>query len=257
MEGTEVEVLIKALNRIAEALEKGFVPLELTVVGIGVPIFLTLGSLWLNYRTSKQNEELQNNLHNRDVKNQTRQIIINIYNSYLDALSVAEMAENNFMIIFISPQFIQSWSGLFSNSCSPVVRAFSQANIILNDSDMIDYLSKCKEAFVALNNSVNQYTNTPTPFQIIQNAWNTLWQKYPQRYQCMNTGSYVGMNYGNSFYQDYNLLHQNPADLEEFKKLCETDYTKNIQEKLKMFLGLVRDGQFDNYFKKYVQIQKM
>ena len=167
------------------------------------------------------------------------------------------MAENNFMIIFISPQFIQSWSGLFSNSCSPVVRAFSQANIILNDSDMIDYLSKCKEAFVALNNSVNQYTNTPTPFQIIQNAWNTLWQKYPQRYQCMNTGSYVGMNYGNSFYQDYNLLHQNPADLEEFKKLCETDYTKNIQEKLKMFLGLVRDGQFDNYFKKYVQIQKM
>ena len=69
MEGTEVEVLIKALNRIAEALEKGFVPLELTVVGIGVPIFLTLGSLWLNYRTSKQNEELQKNLHNRDVKN--------------------------------------------------------------------------------------------------------------------------------------------------------------------------------------------
>ena len=249
----ETEVLI----RIAEALENGFVPLKLAIVGIVVPIVLTLGSLWLNYKTSKQNEELKKDLHNRDVKNQTRQIIINIYNSFLDALSVAEMTENNVMVIFISSQFIQSWSGLVSNSCLTVVRAFSQANIVLNDSDMINYLSKCKEAFVALNNSVNQYTNTPIPFQVIQNSWNTLWQKYPQRYKCMNTGNFFEMNYGNSFCQDYNLLYQNPADLEEFKKLCETDYTKHIQEKLKIFLGLVRNEQFDNYFKKYVQIQKI
>ena len=249
----ETETLI----RIAEALENGFVPFWFTAVGVGAPIVLTILSGWLNYKTSKQNEELQKNLYNRDVKNQTRQTIINIYNTFLDALNVAEMASSNLMIVFISPQFIQSWSKLVSNACNPIIRAFSQANIILDDSDMINYLSKCKEAFVTLNNSVTQYTNTPIPFQIIQNAWSTLWQKYPQRYQYTNTGNILGMNLSNSFCQDYSLLYQNSADLEEFKKLCESDYTKNIQKNIETFVNLVKDKRFDDYFKKYVQIQKI
>lgn len=235
----------EALVRIAEALENGFVPFWFSVVGIGAPVILTLLSIWLNYKTSKQNEELQINLHNRDVKNQTRQTIIYIYNSFLDALNVTESANNNIMVIFISPQFIQSWSGLVFNSCTPIVRAFSQANIILNDSDMVNYLRRCKDSFVDLNNSVNQYTNTSIPYQMIQNAWYDIKQKYPQKY--INP---LGIN-------DYNLLYQNPADLEYFKKMCESDYTKKIQEKVKAFVDLIANEQFDNYFKQYVQIQKL
>ena len=251
MEGTEIEVL----NRIAEALENGFVPFWFAVISVGAPVTLTILSWWLNYKTSKQNEELKKDLHNRDVKNQTRQTIIQIYNSFLDALSVVESA--NVMIIFISPQFIQNWSGLVSNSCTSIVRAFNQANIIIDNPDMIKYLEKCKSVFVALNSSVIQYTNTPMPFQIIQNAWITVWQKYPQRYQCTSTGNALGMNYGNSFCQDYSLLYQNSADLEEFKKLCESDYTKNIKKNIETFVDLVTDEKFDNYFKQYVQIQKI
>ena len=56
---------------------------------------------------------------------------------------------------------------------------------------------------------------------------------------------------------DYNLLFQNQLDLEELKKMCANSHTKNIQEKLEIFLGLVKDEKFDNYFKKYVQIQDM
>ena len=166
--------------RIAEALENGFVPLWFAVIGIGAPIVLTALSIWLNYKTGKQNEELQKNLHNRDVKNQTRQTIIYIYNSFLDALNVAESANNNVMVIFISPQFIQSWSRLVFNSSTSIIRAFNQANIILDDSDMIEYLRKCKDTFVDLNSSVTQYVNTPFPFQMIQNAFDSMKSKYPR-----------------------------------------------------------------------------
>lgn len=242
-----MEMQVEVLIRIAEALENGFVPLWFAVIGIGAPIVLTALSIWLNYKIGKQNEELQKNLHNRDVKNQTRQTIIYIYNSFLDALNVAELANNNVMVIFISPQFIQSWSRLVSNSSTSIIRAFSQANIIFDDSDMIDYLRKCRDTFVDLNSSVTQYVNTPFPFQMIQNAFDSMKSKYPQRYA-------VGINDYNFQYQ---ILYQNVADLEDFKKMCESDYTKDIQGKVKLFVDLIVNEKFDNYFKKYVQIQKL
>lgn len=244
--GPEIEALI----RIAEALENGFVPLWFAVIGIGAPIVLTALSIWLNYKTGKQNEELQKNLHNRDVKNQTRQTIIYIYNSFLDALNVAESANNNVMVIFISPQFIQSWSRLVFNSSTSIIRAFSQANIILDDSDMIEYLRKCKDTFVDLNSSVTQYVNTPFPFQMIQNAFDSMKSKYPQRYSV----GVIGINDYNFLYP---ILSQNVADLEDFKKMCENDYTKEIPKKVKIFIDLIANEKFDNYFKKYVQIQKL
>lgn len=245
-----MEPEIEALIRIAEALENGFVPLWFAVIGIGAPIVLTALSIWLNYKTGKQNEELQKNLHNRDVKNQTRQTIIYIYNSFLDALNVAESANNNVMVIFISPQFIQSWSRLVFNSSTSIIRAFSQANIILDDSDMIEYLRKCKDTFVDLNSSVTQYVNTPFPFQMIQNAFDSMKSKYPQRYSV----GVIGINDYNFLYP---ILSQNVADLEDFKKMCENDYTKEIQKKVKIFIDLIANEKFDNYFKKYVQIQKL
>ena len=245
-----MEPEIEALIRIAEALENGFVPLWFAVIGIGAPIVLTALSIWLNYKTGKQNEELQKNLHNRDVKNQTRQTIIYIYNSFLDALNVAESANNNVMVIFISPQFIQSWSRLVFNSSTSIIRAFSQANIILDDSDMIKYLRKCKDTFVDLNSSVTQYVNTPFPFQMIQNAFDSMKSKYPQRYSV----GVIGINDYNFLYP---ILSQNVADLEDFKKMCENDYTKEIQKKVKIFIDLIANEKFDNYFKKYVQIQKL
>ena len=245
-----MEPEIEALIRIAEALENGFVPLWFAVIGIGAPIVLTALSIWLNYKTGKQNEELQKNLHNRDVKNQTRQTIIYIYNSFLDALNVAESANNNVMVIFISPQFIQSWSRLVFNSSTSIIRAFNQANIILDDSDMIEYLRKCKDTFVDLNSSVTQYVNTPFPFQMIQNAFDSMKSKYPQRYSV----GVIGINDYNFLYP---ILSQNVADLEDFKKMCENDYTKDIQRKVKAFIDLIADEKFDNYFKEYVQIQKL
>lgn len=242
-----MEPEIEALIRIAEALENGFVPLWFAVIGIGAPIVLTALSIWLNYKTGKQNEELQKNLHNRDVKNQTRQTIIYIYNSFLDALNVVELENDKIMVIFVSPQFFQSWSRSVSNSCTSIIRAFSQANIILDDSSMIDYLKKCKDAFADLNSSVTQYVNTPVPLQMIQNAFDSMKSKYPQRYL-------AGINDYNFLYQ---ILYQNAADLEDFKKMCESDYTKDIQRKVKAFIDLIADEKFDNYFKKYVQIQKL
>ena len=245
-----MEPEIEALIRIAEALENGFVPLWFAVIGIGAPIVLTALSIWLNYKTGKQNEELQKNLHNRDVKNQTRQSIIYIYNSFLEALNVAESASNNVMAIFISHQSIQHWSMSVYNSCTSITHAFNQANIILDDSDMIEYLRECKDTFVDLNGSVTRYISTPIPSQMIQNAFDSMKSKYPQRYSV----GIIGINDYNFLYP---ILSQNVADLEDFKKMCENDYTKEIQKKVKIFIDLIANEKFDNYFKKYVQIQKL
>ena len=194
--------------------------MELTVVGIGDPISLTLGSLRLNYKTNKQNEKLKKNLHNRDVKNQTRRIIINIYNSFLDALNVSELANHNVATIFIALQYIQSWSTAVFNINTFIVRSFNQANIILDDSEMIACLEKFTKSFADLSKVVSQYVNTSMPSSAIQVAWNKINQQNSRKYTQL-LGIY-----------DYNLLSQNPLDLEELKKMCAWIEDRNILDVL-------------------------
>ena len=95
------------------------------------------------------------------------------------------------------------------------------------------------DAFSALNGAVKSYIFTGTPTRTIQNAWCAFCQSHPN----IQPGNYY-------------VLLQDSVLADEFRKLCSNTYTDGIQKNIEMYMTIVGNDDFDEKFKKYLQISK-
>lgn len=235
-----MDEVVTALNNIAASLSGKELPLWLTAFGIIVPILLTGITIILSVRMNRQNARLQKLIHNRDAANQTRKLVIDIYQSFINAVTVVQQAGDNVAEVFVGDQSYYRWGIAVEAASKDVSLAYNQANLLFkDDTEFIDYLKKCWESFADINNTVNWYIHSAIATQTVNAAWNEFWQKY-------------SIQYGN-----YPALFQNPILGEEFKKLCDNSYTQDIQRKINIYKGLISNDEFDEKFRKYVQIREL
>ena len=234
-----MDELVEVLTRIADSMGGKSLPLWASVAGLVVPIVLTCVSLWLTRRLDQKNSELQIALSNRDMQNQTRQCILDIYNSYFEAYDIAYQAVDNVAEVFISDQSYYTWALGVENSMRGINRSYNQVKLMIEDDEFLDVIAEARNAFSAINGTVKSYLNSGIPAQTIQNAW----LQFP-----LPSGVQAG---------NYYFLMQNRAYGEGFIKLCQTSYTDDIQKKLENFITLIESEKFDAPFKKYVQIKPM
>lgn len=231
--------LVEALNRIADSMSGNSLPLWASVAGLVTPIVLTCVSLWLTKRLDRKNSELQKALSNRDMQNQTRQCILDIYNAYFEAFDVASQASGNVAEVFISDQSYYNWAVGIENAMRGINRSYNQVKLMVEDDELLNVLTEARNSFSDINGAVKSYLNTGIPAQTIQNAW-------------IQFSPSHGVPPGN-----YYVLLQNRAFGEAFIKLCQTSYTDDIQKKLESYITLMESGEFDAPFKKHVQIKLM
>lgn len=121
-----------------------------------------------------------------------------------------------------------------------VTLSFNKARLLLGDDvDLIDYLRKCRIAFKNINDAVNGYINLGIPAKMIAIAWDTICQQ------------------NDIAREDYFALLKNPSLAEEFKKMCDNSYTQDIRNKIKIYTDLMEHDEFDEKFRKYIQIQEL
>lgn len=233
-----MDELIVAIDRVAEALQTS-PPAWISVVGIVVPIVLTVVSIILSVRMDKNNEKMQKMLANRDMMNQTRQCILNIYNAFYTGAYVLAQADKNVAEVFSADQSYYRWGMEIENASKDVMSAYNQAKLLVEDEHLLQQLKEAKDAFVLVNQTVGSYICTGIPAQTIMNAWLNFSQQYN-----VQSGNYYA-------------LFQNRSLGEIFIKLCENTYTKDIQEKISAYLELVNNESFDKPFKVYVQIREV
>ena len=104
-----MEEIVAAINNVAESL-KNSTPAWVSVVGVLVPIVLTVVSIILSVRIDKNNQQMQKMLANRDMMNQTRQSVLDIYNSYFNGFMILTQANGNIAEIFTSDQSYYRWA---------------------------------------------------------------------------------------------------------------------------------------------------
>ena len=228
--------LVIAVNKIADLLQSS-TPTWITAVSIIVPIVLTVVSIVLSIRMDKNNEKLQKMLANRDMMSQTRQCILDIYNAYFNGFHILMQANGNIADIFVSDQSYYRWAQDIENATKEITHAYNRTKLLLDDAKLLKQMSDAQTAFFALEHAVKSYIYTGIPAQTIANAWTQFSNQYsiaPGNYYALFQNRYLG---------------------ETFSKMCETTYTKDIQEKVTVYLELVRNDQFDEPFKKYVQIK--
>lgn len=235
-----MDEIVTALNSIAESLTNDGLPFWLTVIDIILPLILTTITIVLSIRMDKQNKKLQKQIHNRDVANQTRQAVLDIFQSYYNAFTVLQQVGDNVASVFVSDQSYYQWGLAVEASSKDVTLALNKAKLLLgDDTELVDYLRKSWLAFSDVNRTVNTYINTGIASQTVGMAWGTFQQKY--NIQCGN----------------YFALLQNPSLAEEFKKMCDNSYTQDIQRKIEVYMALVTDDEFDGRLKKYIQILEL
>ena len=233
-----MEEIVAAINNVAESL-KNSTPAWVSVVGVLVPIVLTVVSIILSVRMDKNNQQMQKMLANRDMMNQTRQSVLDIYNSYFNGFMILTPANGNIAEIFTSDQSYYRWAQDIENASKDISQAYNRAKLLLEDEELLCQLSDAQTAFYSLDKSVRAYIFTGIPSQTVSNAWNQFSGQHS-----VAIGNYVA-------------LFQNRALGEVFIKLCENTYTKDIQEKVTAYLELVQGDKFDKPFKKYVQIKEL
>ena len=81
-----MEELVNSITEIKKVLENDTLDILLSVITGVVPIFLTILNIYLSKKMNKQNEQLQIDIAKRDVRNQTREILLNIYNMPLQLI---------------------------------------------------------------------------------------------------------------------------------------------------------------------------
>lgn len=232
-----MEELVIAVNRLADSSTS--LPMWANVVSIVVPILLTLLTIYLTIRIDRQNKKLQIALANRDMQNQTRQAVLDIYNAYCTACNCIGSAHESVASIFVADQSYYQWANDVQKANSDLFRAYNQARLLLDDEKILNTLKTARDAYSKINSEIGAYIATGLPTQTITNAWSQISIQY-------------GISVGN-----YYALIQNPICGEAFSKLCETSYTKRIQASIKNYLDIVNRDDFDEPFKKYVQIREL
>lgn len=233
-----MDELIIAVNRLVDS-QTGTLPLWANIVCIVVPILLTALSIYLTVRMDRQNKKLQIDLANRDMQNQTRQAVLDIYNAYCSACNCIGSASENVASIFVADQSYYQWANDVQKANSDLFRAYNQTKLLLDDEKLLSTLKAARDAYAKINTEVSDYIATGLPTQTITSAWSQI---------AVQHGIAVG---------NYYALMQNPLWGEAFSKLCETSYTKRIQTSIKAYLDIVGRDDFDAPFKKYVQIKEM
>ncbi|MBP3772132.1 MAG: hypothetical protein J6I53_05490 [Treponema sp.] len=234
-----MEDLISAVNQILDILKGNNLSFITSIIFALVPILLTVISIILSVRMDMQNKTLQKMIADRDSRNQTRQIILEIYNAYFTGFRITSQAKENIEDIFISDQSYYKWATDLETAFNSIAQMYNQAKLLIRDNEFIVSLKKAFESFGALNHSVGQYIATGIPSQMINNAW----QKICTEHQI--------------FYGSYYFLLQNRSLYEEFRKLCKTTYTDEIQKNLRNYINIVDTNEFDDQFKKYISMQQL
>lgn len=233
-----MDELIKAINNVSEACNNSL-PLWVSVVNIIVPILLTIVTIILSVRMDRQNKGLQKELSNRDMANQTRGNILDFYNSFYKGLNVVLQAKENVAEVFISEQSFYKWAIEIESVNTEILRSFNQAKLMLDDKEILGQMRSAKEEFSRLYTAVSYYVSSGIPSQTILNAWNEFKKQYDIQ---------VG---------DYYKLLLNSEQKEAFVILCKNSYTINIESLIQRYIDVVGSNNFDEPFKKYVQIKKL
>ena len=232
--------IVSSLNQIAEAIKGDWISIVISIVSTIATIVLTCLSIWLTCRMDKQNKQLQILISNRDNQNQTRQIVVDIYNAYLDAFYYVGRLENAVADIFVSDQSYLTWAKEIEQKRKDLTYAYNKAILLFDDNELTDCLGKGLDAFSAIKNITDTYITLGLANQTIINAWNNF---------CINHPSIQA--------GDYLSLLQNPVWGDEFRKMCSNSYTESIQDAIGKFMSIVACDEFDDKFKSYVKIEKI
>lgn len=244
-----MEDLIVTLNDLIEVIKDNSVPMWITIIGVFVPILISILVLWLSGQQNKKNIELQKQMEertrklqkeicNRDIKAQIHGDILKIYDDFCFAQDTIAIAENNVHAVFSDFNISTLWVNRINASTNSLFQATNRAKLLLpaSDQELRTTLETIRDKYKDLEDKINEYYHGGEASSVATMAWRKISSLYT-----------IPFN-------NYNALKNNPNAHDDFLKLCENSQTKEINNMIIEILPLLDYDKFDIYFEPYLQM---
>lgn len=216
----------------------------LDIVGILLPIILTVVIILQNRVYSIRTDELEKQIYNRDQINHSQSHILAIYNTYYvfcDTILTSGF-DNNVKIGNVN--LAHAWINNLITMRLSIGRNLDLAKLMFEKSNKELYLV-IEERFrlsIKIIDKYMEYINSGKLYDVSENAWEMI----------------IKSNQETVIYKyNYQMLAQNKRVYDNFVKLCKSEQFEEIQNLIKEYQEKHTYDNFDKYFEGYFSLEKL
>lgn len=233
-----MEELIQKIDELIIAINNNSLPLWLSIVGILVPIFISIIVAIQAYIQHNSNKELQIYISEKESRIQMHTDFLAIYDSFCIAQNCIGPSRNKINEIFANPNLMSQWYNNLYQASSGLCQSTNRALLLLpeRDTDLRNILDHLFKEYKSLVEQINDYITSERVEHDRRQAWEKL---NPQYGIC--AGNYV-------------MLSSNPSACGDYIKLFSNETTQQISEAIKKILTLFEYEKFDKFFEPYLRI---
>lgn len=233
-----MEELIQKIDELIIAINNNSLPLWLSIVGILVPIFISIIVAIQAYIQHNSNKQLQIYISEKESRIQMHTDFLAIYDSFCVAQNCIGPSRNKINEIFANPSLLSQWYDDLHKASFDLCQSTNRALLLLPESDtnLRNTLDSLFKKYRDLVEQVYDYISTGK----VENDRGQAWSKLNPQY-----GIFVG---------NYAMLSSNPVAYGDYIKLFSNENTKQISEAIKELLPLFEYEKFDKFFEPYLRI---
>jgi hypothetical protein len=232
------------MNQIVEQLIKLNSRDWLDIVGIVLPIILTVVIIFQNRIYSRRTDELEKQIHNRDQVNRYQSFILTIYNTYYDFCDTIFTSGFDNNIKNGNVNLANAWVNNLIIMRLEIVRNMDLAKLIFGrrNKELYHIVEERFKLSIKIIDKYVGYINSGKLYTVSENAWEMVIKSYP----------IVA-----SYRYDYAMLVQNMEAYDNFIKLCKSEELEEIQNLIKDYQEKHSYDSFDKYFEEYFSLDEL
>jgi len=239
------EQLIEEVKELVNTLNNNTIPTWITILGIIIPIILSIAVIVQAWVQHRQNKKLQSYLSNMDIKAQMHSDFMNIYNDFCFAQKTLGFAGGRSYIAFSNFNTENGVNVPFNyvtelnTAMNTLFQAFNRAMLLIPEQEtkFRDALKTILDKYKDLKKLADEYYYNSTALNISTIAWQQIVQEYP----------FIPI-------YNYQMLLANQQAYNTYLEKCKTETTTTIDDKTKKLIELFKYEKFDIYFEKYVRV---
>lgn len=233
-----MEELIDKIDELIIAINNNSIPLWLSIVGILIPIFISIVVAIQAYIQHNSNKKLQMYISEKEARIQMHGDFLAIYDSFCIAQKCIGPSRNKMDEIFANPNILSQWYDDLHKASFGLCQSTNRALLLLPESDtnLRNTLDSLFKKYRDLVEQIYDYISTGKVEYDRGQAWSKLNPQY---------GIFVG---------NYAMLSSNPVAYGDYIKLFSNEKTKQISETIKELLPLFEYEKFDKFFEPYLRI---
>ncbi|MCH5248739.1 MAG: hypothetical protein J1E98_02345 [Lachnospiraceae bacterium] len=216
----------------------------LDIVGILLPIVLTVVIIVQDIVHFRRTNELQKQIHNRDRAKQYHDDILIIYNTFYEFCDTIFTSGFSYNVESGNYNLASTWINNLNTLRISIGRNQDLAKLIFGRSNKGLY-SIIEDRFSLSTKIIDkyiEYINSGRLFTVSENAWTRVSPQYPTQVP---------------FRYNYVMLAQDKSLYDDFMKLCESEELKEIQTLVKEHKEKHSYDNFDKYFEEYFSLDEL